>query len=192
MTCNSSYATSTGLIWVMYVFWFQVVLLEMIPMLIRIVTLDATICQRCIVQHTNKSHQWTTQLYHTHTITHEYVHTQNLHHNIVQQIGHHDTYIIHIPPNPSYQNEYTLMAACIYIVKWGVNVVDRGSGPGWPHSVDRKTRNMDRRTGPHNIMYCFMYKQILRSMEPVLWSILRSDPRSTPWSIPNGFPFHSQ
>ena len=74
----------------------------------------------------------------------------------------------------------------------GVNVVDRGSGPGWPHSVDRKTRNMDRRTGPHNIMYCFMYKQILRSMEPVLWSILRSDPRSTPWSIPNGFPFHSQ
>ena len=157
MTCNSSYATSTGLIWVMYVFWLQVVLLEMIPMLIRIVTLDATICQRCIVQHTNKSHQWTTQLYHTHTITHEYVHTQNLHHNIVQQIGHHDTHIIHIPPNPSYQNEYTLMSACIYC-KMGVNVVDRGSGPGWPHSVDRKTRNMDRRTGPHNIMSCFMYK----------------------------------
>ena len=176
----------------MYVFWFQVVLLEMIPMLIRIVTLDATICQRCIVQHTNKSHQWITQLYHTHTITHEYVHTQNLHHNIVQQIGHHDTHIIHIPPNPSYQNECTLMAACIYIVKWGMNVVDRGSGPGWPHSVDRKTRSMDRRTGPQNIMSCFMYKQILRSMEPVLWSILRSDPRSTPWSIPNGFPFHSQ
>ena len=32
-----------------------------------------------------------------------------------------------------------------------------------------------------------MYKPNLRSMEPVLWSILRSDPRSTPWSIPNGF-----
>ena len=149
MTCNSSYATSTGLIWVMYVFWFQVVLLDMIPMLIRIVTLDATICQRCIVQHTNKSHQWTTQLYHTHTITHEYVHTQNLHHNIVQQIGHHDTYIIHIPPNPSYQNEYTLMAVCIYIYIYIYIYCKMGGECGGP----RVWTGMAPQCGPQNPKY---------------------------------------
>ena len=37
----------------------------------------------------------------------------------------------------------------------GVNVVDHGSGPGWPRSVDRRTRNMDRRTGPQNIIVLF-------------------------------------
>jgi hypothetical protein len=62
--------------------------LNMVPILIRIVTLRATICQRCIFQHTNISHQWATHLYHTHTITYEHVHTNSLHHKVAQQIGH--------------------------------------------------------------------------------------------------------
>ena len=66
---------------------------------------------------------------------------------------------------------------------WWTTGLDRDGPAVWTAEPEIWTAELDRRN------YCTVLcvKPILRSTEPVLWSILRSDPRSTPWSIPNGF-----
>ena len=63
----------------------------------------------------------------------------------------------------------------LFVAKWGVNVVDRGSGPVWPRSMDRRTRNMDRRTGPQKLLSCFMCKtdSAVHGTRPVVHSAVR-------------------
>ena len=54
-------------------------------------------------------------------------------------------------------------------------MVDRGSGPVWPRSMDRRTRNMDRRTGPQKLLSCFMCKtdSAVHGTRPVVHSAVR-------------------
>ena len=86
-----------------------------------------------------------------------------------------------------YQNKYTSMIAFICCKMggwmWWTAGLDRYGPAVWTAEPKIWTAELDRRN------YCLVLcvKPILRSTEPVLWSILRSDPRSTPWSITNGF-----
>ena len=72
-----------------------------------------------------------------------------------------------------------------------------GKALGLDHRLDRGSdRRMDHRTGSMDRRICLCIKQdiilcgpVLRSTFRVLRSILRSDPRSTPWSIPNGLAY---
>lgn len=66
---------------------------------------------------------------------------------------------------------------------WWTAGLDRDGPAVWTAEPEIWTAELDR------IILCivFSYTPILRSIYPDLWSILRSDPRSTPWSIPNVF-----
>ena len=66
---------------------------------------------------------------------------------------------------------------------WWTAGLDRYGPAVWTAEPKIWTAELDRR----NYCLALCVKPILRSTEPVLWSILRSDPRSTPWSITNGF-----